>query len=203
MAMGTKAGDGVRGMQLDQDSQNTPETHVSSTDPIPDATLDFTKPLQQIADLLGHPDFPRCALGEFVDCGGFSGIVVQIVKQSVKVRSQEGATRSYNIHGLRKLYGPRTELAPLPEAAAEESAPLPPPRVVVAEPDFNQPVTAIAAYVADPNFPKCTFGKLIDFGGFTGVVVEIVNGSIKVRSIEETTRGYNFKRLRELHAKPA
>ena len=35
----------------------------------------------------------------------FTGIVVEIVKQSLKVRSEEGVLRSYNGPILRKLYG--------------------------------------------------------------------------------------------------
>ena len=207
--MGSKTGEAGRGMQLDEDTQKPRETPI--------AELNFSQPLQLIAELMGLPDFPHCELGQYVDCGGYTGVVVQVSRDSIKVRSQEGTTRSYNLNGLRKLYGPRPEPVSQPEPVRMEStrrpeptlrprpapvevAPEPPaPREFIAEPNFDQPLASIAELVADPEFPKCAYGKLIDFAGFTGVVVEIVNGSIKVRSIEETTRSYNIRRVRELH----
>ena len=49
--------------------------------------------------------FPKCAFGEYVDIRGYAGVVVEIVNQSLKVRSPEGSIRSYNATGLRKLFG--------------------------------------------------------------------------------------------------
>jgi hypothetical protein len=41
----------------------------------------------------------------FIDFHGFTGVMVELVNRSLKVRSHEGSTRSYNADGLRKLYG--------------------------------------------------------------------------------------------------
>ena len=35
----------------------------------------FDRPLTPIADLVASPDFPQCALGEFVNIGGYTGVV--------------------------------------------------------------------------------------------------------------------------------
>jgi hypothetical protein len=65
---------------------------------------DFDAPLVPIEILAAKTDFPACALGIFIDLHGFTGVVVALVGGSLKVRSPEGATRSYNAEGLRKLY---------------------------------------------------------------------------------------------------
>jgi hypothetical protein len=59
-----------------------------------------------IAEFAGLADFPECALGQLIDIGGFSGVLVNIVNQSIKVRSAEGRTQSFNTYRLRVLYGP-------------------------------------------------------------------------------------------------
>jgi len=58
-----------------------------------------------IGSLVRRPDFPGCAFGLFIDFHGFTGVAVELVGRSLKVRSREGATRSYNADGLRKIYG--------------------------------------------------------------------------------------------------
>jgi hypothetical protein len=57
--------------------------------------------------LVDRPDFPGCVFGVFLDLHGFTGVVVEVVGRSLKVRSREGATHSYNADGLRKIYGLR------------------------------------------------------------------------------------------------
>lgn len=71
------------------------------------AAPDFTQPLQPMSAWVQRADFPQRAFGAHVDLGGFSGVVVQVVRQSVKILSQEGDLRSYNAAVLRKLHGGR------------------------------------------------------------------------------------------------
>ena len=67
--------------------------------------LNFNREPKPVSLFATHPDFPKCVFGEFLDIGGYTGVVVEIVKRSLKVRSKDGATRSYNEEALRKLYG--------------------------------------------------------------------------------------------------
>ncbi len=179
---------------------------VASTEP------NFTGPPKPIEELAGRPDFPKCAHGEFVDIRGYAGVVVEIVNQSIKVRSPEGITQSFNFNRLRILYGS----APQPEAVdrsrtverpepIEESTNTPsqaPRREVIAEADFDRDVKAISVFAVRPDFPQCAFGEYVDIRGYAGVVVEIVNQSLKVRSPEGITRSYNADILRKLHGTP-
>ncbi len=163
-------------------------------------------PIQSISELILRPDFPECAIGQQIDIGGLTGVAFEVVKQSLKVRSSQGGTKSYNINVLRKLYGPRLISEPLeasdnpaPEAArAPESQ-----REIIAEPDFTAPVKQIEELVSRADFPKCAFGEHLDLHGYTGVVVEIANRSLKVRSREGATRSYNADGLRRIYGKPA
>src|SRR5256885_15578959 len=72
----------------------------------------FDRPPRAIAEFAGRPDFPQSTVGEFLDIGGYTGVVVEIVRDSIKVRSPEGATQRFNYHTLRRLYGPRIEPEP-------------------------------------------------------------------------------------------
>src|SRR6266849_3005358 len=58
--------------------------------------LDFNLPVKPISELVIDAEFPRSAMGQHVDIGGYPGVVVEIVKSSIKVRSAEGAMMSYN-----------------------------------------------------------------------------------------------------------
>jgi hypothetical protein len=69
------------------------------------ADPDFTTPVESINDYAGRSDFPKCAYGRHVDVVGYAGVVVEIVKDSLKIQSQSGSIRSYNTQVLRKLYG--------------------------------------------------------------------------------------------------
>ena len=160
-------------------------------------------PSKLISELVSDPDFPTSAVGERVDIKGYTGVIVEVVKNSIKVRSAEGNTVSYNFHTLRKLYGPR----PTPQETPSEETPtkpiVPPPqpkRNVILEPDFNSPLMPIEAVVLRPDFPSCAFGAFIDLHGYTGVVVELVGRSLKIRSQQGATRSYNADGLRKIYS---
>ena len=225
-------------------SLSTSETPPAVSTPIPKPPVstepDFSGTPRPIAEFVGLPDFPRCTVGAYVDIGGFAGIVADIVNNSIKVRSPEGISQSFNFNRLRMLYGPppakveplvatpepeRPRERPQPverptervaERATErpsergerfervvekeEPAPRPVPRrEVVAEPDFSQPVKLISVLAGRADFPKCALGEHVEIVGYSGVVVEIVNQSLKVLSLEGTTRSYNAMALKKLH----
>jgi hypothetical protein len=173
------------------------------------ATENVTQPVENhpasgpvpISEFAARPDFPECTLNQCVDIGGFSGTVVSIIRQSLRVKAPEGGTQSFNYHTLKKLYGPRVEIQPMPQQrdAPEESEPEPPKRNVITEPDFTAPVRAINEFTGLRDFPQAVFGQHVDVGGYSGVVVEIVNRSLRVRSTEEVTRSYNADVLRKLY----
>jgi len=159
-----------------------------------------------IAELLLRPDFPQSALGEEVDVGGFTGTIVEIVRHSIRVRPAEGATMGYNVNVLRKLYGPTP--AEVAEAAgvaepveAPPEAPSAPPRDFIADPDFSAPLKPIEAFAGRADYPKCVYGQHLDLHGYEGVVVEIVNHSLKVRSQQGSTRSYNADGLARIYGK--
>jgi hypothetical protein len=177
----------------------------------------FDQPLKPIAELAAREDFPDCTVGEFVDIGGFTGVVVEIVNQSLKLRSPDHLNRSFKVYTLRKLYGPAhhpeavdTTRQPEPVAAhwSHENQTTTEPVVEEPEPviekpvlpaaNFEGPCKHISEFVGRADFPECAFGEFIDIGGFRGGIVEVVKGSIKVRSPEETTRSYNIQGLRKL-----
>jgi hypothetical protein len=154
-------------------------------------------PVRPISDLVGHPEFPNSAVGMLVDIKGFIGVLVGVVNNSIKVRSEEGHTVSYNFHTLRRLYGP---------PIADDTAPADPPAPETQEkgsaslePDFNAPLVPIESLAAKTSFPDCALGIFVDLHGFTGVVVALVGGSLKVRSQEGATRSYNAESLRKLY----
>lgn len=179
-------------------------------------TPDFTRPLRPVTELLTDDSFPKNALGEFLDIGGYTGVVVEIVSHSLRVRSPEGVTKSFNVNGLKRIYGPRVLPEPLPVPSYDRppaSRPAPAPRPASAsaapvapavqkekllEPDFTKPVRNIHEFVRRPDYPQCVLGEHIEISGYTGVVVQIVNRSLKVRSPAETTRSYNADALRRL-----
>ena len=66
---------------------------------------DFTLPLHDIKTFASRRDFPQCAYGQHVDIPGYAGVVVEIVKGSLKVQSPTGDIRSYNAAVLKRLYG--------------------------------------------------------------------------------------------------
>lgn len=179
-----------------------------------------------ISDLIAREDYPQCVVGQTVEIRGSVGLVVQLVGQSLKVRQTEGRMLSFNVHVLRKLYGPvlrneeianapaqrRTEpTAAKPEASkrapVEPVAELEPEpetaraaRLVVVNPDFDAPLTPIATLLKQADFPKCALGLHVEIAEFTGVVVELVNQSLRVLSVDGLRRSYNVPALRKLYA---
>lgn len=193
------------------------ETPVSSEPRKVIIELNFTGPAKPIAEFVTRPNFPACALGEFVDTGGYAGVIVAIVNNSIKVRSAEGGTQSFNFHRLRTLHTPaaRLETAPTgrawerPEAATVTTVTtvttaalaVPAERVFIAEPDFTVPVQPIRKFAGRADFPTGAFGAHVDVAGFDGIVVEIVEESLKIRSAEGITRSYTAAALRKLYGR--
>ena len=168
--------------------------------------LNFDRPPKPISELAGHPDFPHCAVGEFVDIGGFTGVVVEVLNNSIKVTAPEGFTRRFNHYRLRELYGPPPPEPPPEPPALEPSGPAEtgeaplakPPEIQ--EPNFDRAVRPIREFFG-PDYPQCVVGELVDIGGYVGVVVSIENESLKVRSRQGTSRKYNAAVLPNLYGK--
>ncbi len=169
---------------------------------------DFTAPITPISEFVTHPDFPECVLGQHLDIGGYTGVAIAVVKQSIKVKSAEGLVRSFKSYGLQRIYGPPPEHIPVmesPPAAPGAPTPTPepvkaaPPREVIEEPNFDQPIVPIVVALAVPNFPQGALGQHLEIGGYTGVVVEIIQQSLKVRSRQGTSRNYNINLLRKIY----
>jgi hypothetical protein len=159
-------------------------------------------PIQPISELVADPDFPNSALGKGVDIKGYTGVIMEVVNNSIKVRSPEGNTVSYNFNTLRRLYGPRTVPAELPAESAPPSPPVlrpQPKRDIVLKPDFNSPLVPIESLAGRAGFPRCALGVFVDLHGFSGVVVELVGHSLKVRSREGATHSYNADGLRKIY----
>ena len=188
--------------------EEVPAVHTREQTALPD----FNAPVKPVADFVTRPDFPQCVLGEHLDLGGYTGVVVAVVKQSIKVRSVDGATRSFKSYGLQRIYAPPPEVAPVLEwsppppgdAPAVEAQPAKavPARDVIEEPNFEQAIRPIIGLLNSPDFPRSALGQQVDIGGYIGVVVEIVNQSLKVRSREGTSRNYNLSRLRAIYGGP-
>jgi hypothetical protein len=177
------------------------------------AEPNFTGMPQPIRELINQDNYPHCLLGAYVDIQGFAGVVVEIVKDSIRVRPPEGMTQRFNIHRLKTLYGPPVHPEPIPTTRKAESIepdaaskavpaePEAPPRVYIADPDFSAPVRPINDYAGRADFPQGAYGKHVDILGYTGVVVEIVRGSLKIQSPAGITRSYNVEALKKLYGK--
>lgn len=232
----------------------TPAPGSSPLIPTPES---FARPATPMADFASREDFPACTLGQHVDLGGFTGVVVQIVRQSLKVASPDGAVQSFNIVRLRRLHapaprppveapepvavapapdgdpeadpdadsapessdsapaqsrritsvntGPRTVIRRRPKAA--DAPPTPPVPVVrrrlTDEPDFTGAVQPVGAFAGRPDFPDCAMGLHLDIAGYVGVMVEIVDHSVKVAAEDGNVRRYNVQVLRKLYGTPA
>lgn len=170
--------------------------------------LNFDRPAKPIIEFASRADFPKCTLGEFLNIGGYAGVVVEIVKQSLKVQSAEGRTMSFNANGLRKLYGTEvtpsvqhSEAMPVRSISVEErveeteTAPKPKPEVKL---DYTQPVKVIRAFAGRRDFPECALGQFVDVRGFSGIVVQIIDESLELRAEDGTTRSYDIEGLRKI-----
>jgi hypothetical protein len=176
------------------------ETHNTGPNIVTDLKPEL--PAKLISEVVADPDFPKSAVGEKVDINGFVGVVVEVVNNSIKVRPAAGNTVSYNFNALRRLYGPRTapEKGPIGQTPASSSVSQPQTKgEAILEPNFAAPLVAIERLVHRPDFPVCTVGLFVDLHGFTGVVVELVGHSIKVRSRQGSTRSYNADGLRKVY----
>lgn len=195
----------------DQDTGSAPPTPARKVITEPD----FSGPPQPIGQWTERPDFPQCALGAHVSIHGFAGVVVEIVNQSLKVRSSDGISQRFNAYRLKTLFAPPDRTKPAsqvlsmerpkpvaaPRPALEEAEPAPPPRMRITAPDFSAPVRAIRTYAIQADFPQCAYGKHVDIPGYTGVVVEIMKGSLKVQSPTGTIRSYNAEALKKLYGR--
>ncbi len=183
----------------DPDNEETPAKPSTPVISKPD----FSGPSRPIGELTERVNFPRCALGVHVNIKGFDGVVVEIINQSIKVVSHDGIKQRFNVQRLKTLFAPPVNVKPQPRnpAGKEPVVEKTKPRVYIAKPDFTAPVRAIRTYAIRPDFPKCAYGKHVDIPGYSGVVVEIVKGSLKVQCLEGTTRSYNCEALRKLYGK--
>ncbi|MEQ2007813.1 MAG: hypothetical protein ABMA26_13535 [Limisphaerales bacterium] len=200
-------------------SPTTTEPETDDASPAPARKVitepDFSGTPEPIGQWTERADFPQCALGAHVSIHGFTGVVVEIVNQSLRVRSPDGVSQRFNAYRLKTLFAPPDRTKPVaqplsmerPKPVAErrpsrdEPEPEPPARVHITNPDFNQPVRAIRAFASQADFPQCAYGKHVDIPGYAGVVVEIVGGSLKVQSPTGTIRSYNAEALRKLYGK--
>lgn len=180
---------------------------------------DYSEEPQAISRFTARADYPECLRGVHVDIRGFAGVVVEIVNQSLRVLSQDGILQSFNFNRLKTLNAPpirsepmpsaqpverpmrEAESRPEPEGADEEPAAEEPGRIYIAEPDFSVPFRKIDEFAGLPDFPQCVYGVHVDIRDFTGVVVEIVKGSLKIQSPDGIIRSYNAGVLKKLYAK--
>jgi hypothetical protein len=180
-------------------------------------TPDFSGEPVPIGQFTERADYPQCTLGAHVSIHGFAGVVVELVNQSLKVRSQDGITQRFNAYRLKTLFAPPDRTKPVPQTFSMEQRPKPvaasrpaldepePPAPVrrhITNPDFEQPVRAIRTFATQADFPECAYGKHVDIPGYAGVVVEIVKGSLRVQSPTGTIRGYNGEALKKLYGRP-
>ncbi len=192
-------------MLTSPDSENTtaPETSRSATDAIP--VPNFETPPRLISELVVDPNFPKSAVGLHVDIGGVTGIITEIVKNSVKLRTTEGQLMSFNAFTLAKIYAPapRSEPAPppvdVPAAPVEDSEREEPEQEYLDAPDFTQPLQPMSDWVQREDFPQRAFGAHVDLGDYSGVVVQVVRQSLRILSQEGDLRSYNAAVLRKLH----
>ena len=174
---------------------------------------DFSGAAQSIETFTQRADFPQCLLDVHVDIRGFAGVVVELVKDSIVVRSSEGITQRFNANRLKTLCAPpdrsvpaptprapeRRKPAPEPKPVAAPVKPEAPPRVYIANPDFSTPVQKIDAFAGLSNFPQCVYGQHVEIPGCTGVVVEIIKGSLKIQSADGNLRSYNGMALKKIY----
>ena len=200
----------------------SPATNVEETEATPSVPArkvitdpDFSGEPQPIGQWTERADFPQCTLGMHISIHGFTGVVVEIINQSLRVKSRDGVSQRFNAYRLKMLFAPPDRTKPTAEAlsmerpkpvaerrpARDEPEAEPPPRVHIIDPDFNQPVRAIRTFASQPDFPQCAYGKHVEIPGYSGVVVEIVKGSVKVQSPTGTIRSYNIEALKTLYGR--
>ena len=199
-----------------QSPETTDQDNETAPPPPPRKVItqpDFSGTPQPIGQWTERADFPQCTLGHHVSIHGFAGVVVEIVNQSIRVRSADGVSQRFNAYRLKTLFAPPDRTKPEPQALSMErprpvaqpepaqDEPEPPARVYIAEPDFTAPIRAIRTYANQHDFPQCVYGKHVDIPGYSGVVVEIVKGSLRVQSQTGTIRSYNAEALKKLYGR--
>lgn len=91
---------------------------------------------------------------------------------------------------------------PIPVSrAAMAPAALPPTQSRITRPDFTAPVRAIRTYAGERDFPECAYGKHVDIRGFSGVVVEIEGGVLKIQAADGTLRTFIASNLRKVYGR--
>src|SRR4051812_4858414 len=98
------------------DSHTSLDTDSSTPTPGAIATPNFDTPPRLIAELVSDPNFPTSALGLHVDIGGITGVITEIIRGSVKLRTPEGPLKSYSAYTLCKLHAVAPRPAPVAEA---------------------------------------------------------------------------------------
>lgn len=177
---------------------------------------DYSDEPQAISRFTSRADYPECLRAVHVDIRGFAGVVVEIVNQSIRVLSSEGILQSFNFNRLKTLNAPPSHAEAMPssrvvertksdealvdQVVEEEASEVEDPeRNYIAEPDFSVPFKKIDDLAGQPDFPQCIYGVHVDIRDFTGVVVEIVKGSLKIQSPDGIIRSYNAGVLKKLY----
>lgn len=201
-------------MQLPNMSDNDVTEDVTpAAQPTEDPRYDGTP--RPITEVVVEPDFPKSALGEYIEIGGLAGIVTEIVNQSLKIRSKDGVTQSYNGNVLKKLYAPAPRPTPPPEPEREsyrsatddlddeeqdeEHSTAEDDDTQVAEAKFDGPALPIGDFVTQPDYPKCLVGVHVDIGGFTGVVVELADKTLRVKARHGSSQRFNANVLKRVY----
>lgn len=73
---------------------------------------DFSGTPQPIGQWTELADFPQCALGAHVSIHGFTGVLVEIINQSIKVQSPDGKSQRFNAYRLKTLFAPPDRTKP-------------------------------------------------------------------------------------------
>jgi hypothetical protein len=217
VAIQARASEDGEFMELTTTPESNIEAIVAAPAPKVITEPDYAGEPQPISQFTTRTDYPGCLHGVHIDIRGFTGVVVEIVNQSIRVLSSEGILQSFNFNRLKTLHAPPSRFEPMPstrhsetpragvasESDVEEAAPSPgePERVYIAEPDFSVPFKKIDDYAGQPDFPQCVYGMHVDIRDYTGVVVEIVKGSLKIQSPDGIIRSYNGAVLKKLYGK--
>ena len=203
------------------ESTTTSEPNIEATAAAPTQKVitapDYSSEAQPISQFTARSDYPGCLHGVHIDIRGFTGVVVEIVNQSIRVLSPDGILQSFNFNRLKTLHAPPSRSEPTPstrevespkpgtspESGVAEEAPdvEEPERVYIADPDFSVPFKKIDDYAGQPDFPQCAYGMHVDIRDYTGVVVEIVKGSLKIQSSDGIISSYNAAVLKRLYGK--
>jgi hypothetical protein len=186
-----------------------------TTDSDDETKPDFSGKADPIADWVQKPDFPRCALGAFVNIHGFEGVVIEITGKSLRIISKDGIRQRFNGDRLKTLFAPRELPKPEPKRQAPrakkpvepdeepDEEDVKPAREYIEKPDFNAPVIEIGEYVDQPDFPRCAYGKHVSIGEYVGVVVEVVKHSVRVQCSSGGIRRFNAPVLKKIYARRA